>query len=180
MRKLANIGMLALLALWLLSGCYHVERQPTDEEMLQAQVRVYQAKTPEQIQAATKRLFQLADKDDVHFAPTPRGVKVRRLTMGGTEAWEIETTPEHTGTKVYVSMEFRAEGVSLLARDAGPYALFFHRLDYLLGLSNTWMTCHDYEVQISENPTWGNDGYLCFLADDNLPEALRPTNTAEM
>lgn len=166
-----------------MGGCALPDKKPTHEEMEQAQLRYYPGRTPGQIYDATKKVFELADGDDVAFSKNPQSLKAKRtsfmLFSVIIEDWEIQAIEENGGTKVHTTAQLNVDGFTMYPRDTGGYALFYRRLDYLLGLSDQWMTCEEYELQIEKNPTWGRDGWWCTNADDNLPVTLRPVQASE-
>jgi hypothetical protein len=51
------------------------------------------------------------------------------------------------------------------------YDLFWNRVEYLLGLNNTWMDCKSADQRVRRNEAWGDISALCssFNGDDDTP-----------
>lgn len=174
-----------LICLILLAGCGFPKPLATLEEFEQAQTKTYEGISKKEVLHATEKLFMLADPDDVFLSYEDQKLVARRrailLISVYQENWIIDVQEKAGDSAVTVSVTPTIDGVNFPPRGVGQYALFFSRLDYLLGKSEDWMTCHQYEVRARDEPTWtSSEGILCHIADDNLPEELRPTNTAEM
>ena len=58
-----------------------------------------------------------------------------------------------------------------LQKDEGTYQLFWARMDYLLGLSQDWITCDEYHDLVELNKMARVGIGLCFggIMDDNSP-----------
>ena len=184
MSKIATYGMLSIWCL-LGAGCGFPQPVATLQEFTQAQSKSYDGLNKKQIYQAIEEMFTLADPHDVRFTFEDNKLVVRRLAFlllsVYEETWIIQAEESNQAIEVTVSVDPKYNGTSLPPTGVGPYKLFFARLDYLLHQSDEWMTCYDYETAARAHPTWGRgEEILCYLADDNLPEALRPTNTAEM
>ncbi len=130
--------------------------------------------TPEQVYAASRQIFELADKDDVELAMWPNGLKAQRqarvVVTNYREHWEITAIPHETGTRISLVAETEANGFRQFARNPAPYEVFFARLDFLLGKTHRWMSCEEYHEEIQHHPTWGrNEHWWCLFADDKAP-----------
>lgn len=183
--RIAPTCILCVLLL-LLGGCGLPKPVATLDQFHQAQTRTYPGVAKTQVHTATEQLFTLADADDVRLTYEDQKLVARRLSLilftVYEETWIINTQETPGSTTVTVSLDPTIDGTTLPPTGVGGYELFFARLDYLLGQSETWMTCYDYELARRENPTWGSMGeeYLCLNADDNLPAELRPTQPADL
>ena len=83
----------------------------------------------------------------------------------------METREVEGSTFVTVSAVFDKEGSKIYPRGVGAYHLFFARLDYMLGASNNWMTCNQYQAKLRRDVSWGHENrFLCKHAKDNVPE----------
>ena len=173
--------------LWLLIvGCALPDPVATRQEFIEAQRKVYTEVTKGQIIDAAKQVFLLADPDDIQFVYASdrliayrRGITYFIVFSTHDERWTIETMNVDKGVFVTALVEPKTDGGSYSPEGIGPYMLFYNRLDYLLGQSETWMTCEDYTKIAETHSTWGEDQFLCYHADDTLPEALRPVETGE-
>ena len=172
--RVSTSGIIPVLCFYILAGCYHVERQPTVQDMLAATTREYPDVPPEQVYAASRTIFELADKDDVTLEMWPNGLVAQRQARVALtkyrEIWEISALPHENGTRVSLVAETEANGVRQFARTPAPYEVFFARLDFLLGKTHRWMSCTEYHEEIQHHPTWGrNESWWCLLADDEAP-----------
>lgn len=166
------------LCLFVVAGCYHVEKKPKPKGLVRAQSKVYAAVTPEEVFQASEQIFILADESDMEIVKETRRLKASRpvtdsVSVPYWEGWEIQAIPVDGSTQVTVSVALtRGRDRKIYPRDPGVYHLFFTRLEYLLGKSETWMTCDDYEAQTHRKPFWEEDTFLCLNADDVPPSEL--------
>ena len=175
-REMKIAAFMLFLTITCLNGCLQNERKVTTQELLQAQTRDYPGFTAEQVLEGSEKIFKLADKGDFTFKRDSSVLQAKRslgsLVFSSTwESWKIEAKEEHGSTLVNVSVEFEREGTKKYPQDFGAYHLFYSRLDYQLGVVDEWITCGQYKEQTKAEPTWGNEGYLCFHADDAAPQA---------
>ena len=84
-----------------------------------------------------------------------------------TQMQSIASAPTSTGDINPVNMPIGGSPVM----GTSIYDLFWSRLDYLLGLNPTWMTCAEASEKRKMKQTWGNDEALCnaFNVADNHP-----------
>ena len=170
------ITLILANVLTFISGCTPLEFQPSQPYRVKAQTRDYPGITPEQVLAASEKIFQLADGGDVTIQRDPTVLVVNRpissLVFSSLhERWKVEAKDEEGSTYVTVSAAFDKEGSKQYPMGPGTYHLFFARLDYLLGASKNWMTCRQFEARLSKEPTWGSDEkFLCTHAKDKVPE----------
>ena len=118
----------------------------------------------------------------------------------GVDQWTLRITPEDTGglkatltentiSTMHNQQSIYVHGVGVMnvgtptttqihrynASNA-LYALFWRRMDYVLGQTKTWTTCENFKKEMETNPALeGNIRPLCgTLAKDQMPEELRP------
>jgi hypothetical protein len=159
-------GAIVVLFAFAFAGCVSLPPQPTREQWMEIKTRAYTGVTQGQVLAAAERLFTLADGSDFRFSYAPTGDRLTAIRQffilfaPGTDTWTVTATREGTAVRATVET-LRYETPEL-------YALFWSRMDYLLGLSPTWVTCDE---------AWagkGNRGYvavqlLCELVNDDIP-----------
>ena len=170
------ITFLMFFGMTVLGGCVPNERPITPQGLLQAQKRDYPGYTTEQVLEASQKVFQYSDKGDFTFERDSSVLKAKRplgsLVFSSTwEHWKIETKEEYGATLVNVSVEFERENSKKSPQGFGAYHLFYTRLDYVLGVVDQWITCEQYKEQAQDDPTWGDEGFLCFHADDATPQS---------
>lgn len=159
-----------------LTSCFP-NQGPTPQEPLsvRADTRDYPGITAQQVLKASEKIFQLADGSDMKITRGSSVLEVKRshdslVYKSSWERWRVETQEEDGATYVTVSAEFDKEGSKIYPRGVGTYRLFFARLDYMLGASKNWMTCHQYQAILLRDPTWGHeDRFLCKHANDKVP-----------
>ena len=127
-----------------------------------ATTRSYAA-APAQVLAAARTVVQLSGVPrDVQIADTAGGIDAHRYVEGflgmapitDDYGFRVTATPDGKGTAVGLSISARRTdiagnediGVSPLltgedVQVAGPYTLFFARMDYLLGKRADWVSC---------------------------------------
>ena len=158
-----------------LSGCA-APKQYTQEEWEKYSTRFYKDKTPDQIIKAATRLFLLSDPDDYGFNRFENSLEAVRkqfnLLRVSYDKWTLKTYPKEGGTKAMLGFIWMAGTYPSGTQDEGTYELFWARLDYLLGLSENWITCDEY-YDLAEKNKMGKLGMgLCWgeLIDDNSPK----------
>lgn len=183
----------------LLAGCAMQQPKMTRDQYLQTTQRTYQGKSPDDIFRAAEKLFTLADGDDftLHYtddsmtATRPWAIFLVISAAMGTDTWHIKTKEEAGTTKVsaLVSTNFGTitpvptsggdwsasglpSGGNLIAGTA-IYDIFWARMDYLLGVSDRWMSCEEANTRKSAGVTWGPNDPLCnsFNLKDATPES---------
>lgn len=177
MSKRGTIGTLSILCLLILGGCALPEPVATRQEFMEAQRKMYTGVTQVQITNAAKQIFLLADPDELRFVHTsdriiahPRSITYFIVFSTHDEKWTIETLNVDNGVFVTTEVEPKTNGSNYSPQGIGPYMLFYNRLDYLLGQTDTWMTCEDYKRIAEAHPAWGEDQILCYHAEDHIPE----------
>jgi hypothetical protein len=167
--------ILAILVVATLSGCA-APKQYTQEEWGKYSTRFYKDKTPDQIIDAATKLFTLSDPDDYGFNRFENSLEATRkqynLLSVSHDKWTLKTYPKDNGTKAIIGFIWMAGTYPSGTQDEGTYQLFWARMDYLLGLSQDWITCDEY-YELSDKNLMGKAGIgLCFgkLMDDNSPE----------
>ncbi|WP_146218714.1 hypothetical protein [Halomonas sp. LBP4] len=172
------------------------------DEFINTTQRSYEGVTEREFYQAAERLFTLSDGDDTTFAyPGEHSMVAQRNWMiylvlsftQGTHTWQIATEPTDTGldATVYASIQSGAVhgmiggrgGASTstiptmqnIVNTPAVYELFWSRMDYLLGKSESWPTCDDWKAKLRQGETYGLIEPLCLAAntDDLLPEELR-------
>lgn len=199
-------GLVVAGVLLALTGCAANQKTMTRDEFIGATQRHYDGVTEKQFYEAAEQLFMLSDGDDTAFAyPGEHAMIAQRdwsiymvlAYAQGVHAWQISTTPTESGVEgnVYVSMQGSAVngmptfngGVSThtsptmqdVVNAPAVYELFWSRMDYLLGKSDTWFTCEAWDAKLDTGETYGTMEPLCLAlnTDDLLPEKLRPAET---
>ena len=178
---------IAAVLLFILGGCSTQPQQLTREEFLKVARRDYPGITPEQLYAAAEKLFRLSDGDDYSFTYTQATMTAQRrwsfyfvLAAGfGTDLWKLSATDKEGGAEASVDVSSTASqalGVTTVGGYGGTalYDLFWSRMDYLLGVSNHWMTCDESAQRIKTGAVWGSNAPLCdsLTVADNPPEEL--------
>lgn len=156
----------------LLAGCVSLPPQPTRGEWLALKTRTYAGVTPGQALDAAERLFTLADGSDSSFVYAPTGDRltaVRRwmivgiIPVWGRDTWMVTATPQDGQVRATVEA-LRNEG----ATTPQVYRLFWTRMDYLLGRSQTWITC-DEAWEGKGNREYAALQMLCEFVADVVP-----------
>lgn len=169
------ILLCALACVIAASGCAGYKSY-TREQWLEGTTRVYDNVTTDQVLLATEKIFVLADESDVTFAHRQNGIKISRFTAPFPAVvyfhWDIQCEPVDNGVKVTV-IDLSASGQALLSYiEPNPLSglsvidLYFKRLEYLLGKSQQWYSCKDYEQAFPDHTSLEA---LCILADDERP-----------
>jgi len=189
---------LLCIAALVVAGCA-TNAPLTRQEALQATTRTYAGVTQEQVIGAAERVLRLADGDDFAFAHRPDGFLASRgwsvyLVLGasvGADTWVLSTSTRPDGA-VFASVEVGTSAAAVtpmatttpgtwtaaaLPAGATPvqgravYDLFWSRVDYLLGLRETWPTCKESDAAVSSGKTRGFNDALCnsFNVKDETP-----------
>jgi len=194
--------LLVLTLLLLTASCATTRNMPR-EEYLRTTTRTYDGLSKDEILNKIEKIFLLSDKDDYSFAHTPNGMQANRRWLvylilaasSGTDSWAINIEEKDGKSLVSVNVSTSSGTVaaspnggsgantlttpsnSYILQGNSIYYLFYSRLDYLLGKSDKWLTCSEFEKFISEeNKTsevyWGLTDPLCnsFNIDDLKPE----------
>jgi len=125
----------------------------TREEYLAMSTRIYEHSEDEVLSAAQK-VFEIPNRGRGYkFVHQPHGLKAVRYSyqflVNVWYHWNISCTPEKNGTKVHVYIESSSGGYTDVSGDLPHQSpsvldLFFKRLDYVLGKSDKWISCHEY------------------------------------
>jgi len=190
---------LALLAT--LSGCAAKRPQQTREEWINTTTRTYQGVTKDQALAAAEKLFRLADGDDFVITYTDDGIQATRpwsmymviSAMSGTDYWTVRATQAGNAVRVAAQVNMQHQAITpmpttssgtwtaaVIPMSGSPvigtaiYDVFWARMDYLLGKTDTWMTCEVADKRKSEGLTWGYNEPLCnsFNMADSPPDGV--------
>ena len=162
-------------------------RTMSPEEALKETTRFYRGIDTQKVLDASQRILNLFDGKSFELSRSGSEVfGVRRfpnlpLTSDRrryTDTWKIVAEEKNDGTSVTVSVERKSPrilGDRYERRPLGPapYFIFWKRMDYLLGQSKQWFTCHDAHLAIDKGDTWGSTVWLCEFTRDELPPELR-------
>lgn len=203
MRSLVAI----LLISFVLTGCATRQTMGRDE-FINTTTRSYSNVSEREFYNAAERLFRLSDEDDYEFAyPGEHAMVAQRDWLiyvvlafaQGTHTWQIETEPTENGVNATAYVSLRSSTVTGTPTGGGGatthtsptmqnivntpavYELFWTRMDYLLGKSESWPTCSDWQSRIDSGDTYGLIEPLCLAAntDDLLPKELRKPEEKE-
>ncbi len=191
MKRLFVAAILIVLA-----GCA-TQRQMTRDEYLQTTQRIYQGASPEEVFSAAEKLFVLADGDDFRFFHDDNSITASRTWLVylvlaaavGTDTWHVRAMPIDGGVKVSAALTTTSGSVLPMPTTGGDmtaggmpsmggnvsgtaiYDVFWARMDYLMGKSDTWMTCDDANERMRSGATWGTNEALCngFNVKDETP-----------
>lgn len=194
MRKL----LLMLFCIVFASACANNTNVLTREEALRATnekiaatTRIYENVKAEDVLIAVDKIFHLCDGSDFNLSHTKSAVTGSRQWMiylvlnlvMGVDNWIV--TADQIGDNVKVKVLVNSSATSMLVPlmgDAMPdinstipgnalYAVFFNRLDYLLGKSTEWWDCETAEKKIKELGLNGEIDPLCSITvKDDKPE----------
>lgn len=188
MRRSSLICVVAGLAL---AGCGSLPERPESRADWEAlHTRTYEGVTPGQVLEASEEILALVD-DDFTFDYPPDRLDARRpwyvymvlAAANGQDHWRIETEETEAGTKVMVRIHRQTSvttpsptatvdgtmgagvNTSSMPGDAvwwaGPYRLFWSRLDYKLGVSDEWLTCAQAQERFAGEFNGQDTGVLC-------------------
>lgn len=192
-KTLASFALAAAL-----TGC---ATQPpmTRDQTVAATTRVYAGLTPRQVLDAAERVLRLADESDFTFAYGDNSLTAMRkwmlyLVLGasiGSDHWQItaeqigpdtrlraivattqqDIMPLSITPAVWVPMTMPAD--SRLVQGTAIYDAFFARVDYMVGLRPTWMSCKEADARVSAGQVHGTNEALCnsFNMADATPSA---------
>lgn len=188
---------LSLCTCLMLVGCV---TQPTmsREEWLQTTTREYRGVTVDQVAQAAEQIFRLADGNDFTIVHSADGLYASRswlvyLVLAasmGTDHWKITVVPTEGGVTASAYVSTQIGSVAPMATAGGDisvgstptigqpvngtaiYDVLWARMDYMLGLSPSWMTCQEANLRIDQKLTWGSNEALCnsFNIKDDKPQ----------
>lgn len=170
----------------LVSGCaaQKMTRQETLEmrnTQIAATTRIYENVTKEDVLVAADTIFRLADDSDFEIAHGENEVTGTHrwlvyFVIGlayGVENWVVNAEQINGSVKVSVRVSTLAHDVETPVQGAAIYAIFFNRMDYLLGKSGAWWDCDTAKQKIEQLNLTGSIRALCSpFIDDDAPESL--------
>ncbi|SCZ49047.1 hypothetical protein [Thiohalomonas denitrificans] len=165
------------------SGCAVQQERVTRDEFLKFSTKEYFGFNQQQIISASEELFNLSDGNDYEFSYTKNGITAGRFynvymvlaVDQGNIIWNIETFPTDDGVIVEVIVEnhkggFLSPTTTFAYNDPANYELYFKRLDYMLGISDTWLTCELAKSVFEEREdVWGVLDPWCYVTNDAVP-----------
>jgi hypothetical protein len=178
----------AVLLLALAAGCAAPPRMTRDEAIAATSRTYAKGIAPEDVLRAAEEVFRLADGDDFTFHHTQDSLSATRnwllyLIIGattGTDHWAVKAQPGPDGTTRAtvqlgtVSQDILPMAVSpalwipgVMPASANPplgravYDLFWDRVDYQLGLRETWVDCKQADARLAANRALGDNSSLC-------------------
>ena len=162
----------------LLGGCA-VHKPMTRQQALNATQKTYTDISKDKFFQAAEKLFRLNDGPDFNFSYTENQLIAKNnfavfLGLGfsiGTDTWEINVQEKEKHLKAKLNITHKARPlicfiIPFPASSHSPdgplvYKLFWKRMDYLLGKSDTWPTCADAKKWTKHDDVWGNINILC-------------------
>lgn len=189
MKKIAGAAVAVLIA-----GCATQPTPPTRGQYLDQTTRTYAA-PKETVIAAAEQVLRLADGDDFKIAHQADGFTAQRpwliyivlAAARGTDYWSVKATESDGLTRVEVNVGTVAQTIAPMGTSSPNvwtattlpanatqvleprlYALFYSRLDYMLGYAPAWTPCGALDKTVP-----GNDEALCnsFNVTDATPVA---------
>lgn len=184
-----------------ISGCATVRPEMSREEFLNATTRYYEKVTKEQVLSASEKLFRLSDGDDYSFSHTENSINASRKWMAyfiigaasGVDYWTVTVEPNDGKIKTTVLVTTKSETVAATGTTDGGYAattlpssggqqfqgnaiydVFWSRMDFLLGKTDTWMTCQASNQRVKQKIVWGSNEALCNsfnISKDETPKS---------
>lgn len=156
-------------------SCGAPQKKLSRDQWLELSIRHYDSSDVNQVIAAVETLFNLADDSDVTFSHAPDSITAVRhsapIPFHFWYHWNINILKAGSGVNVTVSISMTTHALAvpsgMMAHQSSDVLnLFFSRLDYLLGISNTWISCQTYK---NTHPDYTTLEALCLLADDKVP-----------
>jgi hypothetical protein len=173
-----NRLLFAILPIFLITSCALPPKQSSEEqanrfkENKQASTRLYPQKSPEQVTKAVQETLVLLDPDDMKVVLTEGGVLANRFStfyavywVGyGRDYYSVKLNQTPTGTEAKLTYEgvmnsglfitappdtFKADIPITSDQNPSDSKLFHDRVEYMLGLRQSWVSCADFE-NISE------------------------------
>ena len=161
------------------------------DEKIAATTRIYENVKAEDVLIAADKIFRLCDGSDFQISHTENAVTGSRQwsiylvlnAVFGVDNWIV--TADQIDDNVKVTLFVCTAGAPMLVPLMGAttpdinstipgnalYAVFFNRLDYLLGRSTEWWDCETAEKKIKELGLHGVIDPLCSITtNDDKPE----------
>lgn len=169
--KMRNSIIFATVLLFL-AGCAGQPMDAMSRDVWNKETkRVYRDLSEEKILSAAERLFVLWDGEDFTFSYGDSELTASRTWsffavvsyVDGTDYWKLKTKKiSDNEVEVQVSLAVANSQSSMVIGGASPfmgpamsggsqvntpyiYRLFWSRMDYLLGLSDSWYSCDDWK-----------------------------------
>jgi len=161
------------------------------DEKIAATTRIFENVKAEDVLIAVDKIFRLCDGSDFKLNHTESAVTGSRRwsiylvlnAVFGVDNWIVTADQIDDNVKVTVLVNSSATTIAVpLVGDAVPdinstipgnalYAVFFNRLDYLLGKSTEWWDCETAKKKIKELGLNGEIDSLChFTVKDDKPK----------
>lgn len=172
-------------------------------EQIAATTKIYQNTQKEDVLVAVDKLFRLADGSDFQITHSENSIAGSRrwlvymvlAAVFGVDNWYVAADQIGNDVKVVVRVNtsnapiapmpvagnvdtsysmMTLPPVESTIQGNALYAIFFNRLDYLLGKSTEWWDCTTAEEKTRELNLVGDTGPLCMMINmkDNLPEGV--------
>lgn len=172
-------------------------------EQIAATTRIYQDVTHEDVLIAVDKLWRLADGSDFQITHTENAIMATRhwlfyFVIGavfGVDNWYVLAEQNESDVKVSVRVNTSAAPLAPVpvagttntafsvttlppiestVQGGALYAIFYARLDYLLGKSTEWWDCSTAAKKIAALNLAGNTDPLCFAPNmkDRRPEGV--------
>lgn len=141
-----------------------------------------------EVKRAARRVLTLAD-DRFKINTSDKRINAERWlkqmapseAVYRTDQWYLRFHSENGGTQVYLKVNtlfYSTGGLGFVSPETktespwGPavYELFWNRIDYFLGKTDSWTSCSDMKQKIDVSATFGDLNSLCGQgADDHRP-----------
>lgn len=188
----------AVLVLSLAACALPPKPQLTRAQWLEITTRYYDDVSVDDVLNAAEKLFRLADEKDFQFSHSDNELYAFRSWSAymviaasmGTDQWQVTAVP--TGGRVRVSLRSTSSSSVITAmptvqgdlfaatmpgmtgmptQGTALYALFWSRMDFLLGKSTDWIDCDDVKQWYKQQLVWGDKRALCdgFNITDSSP-----------
>lgn len=160
----------------MLGGCFSGPMLDREAQITET-TRTYPDKAKADVLAAAEELLRSVDGKKTTVTYTESGLKATRnyfsMSTGdsGVATWTVSADAAGKGTTVTIAAsQTRSRGYDLPVTGNASYRLFFSRLDYLLGLSTTWVDCYQ-AASLEASGSFGKPHALCLGAPQVTPIA---------
>ncbi len=183
---ISSAGARLAVAVALASAGCAAPRTMTQAEWESSLVRDFSGVSRDQVLAAARRVFELADPADFRIVPTEDGILATRkwswflliAATQGTDTWNL-TAKDIGGVvraRVHVSVLTSDTNAAVIGAAAIPvtsttqtptvdgtaiYDVFWARVEYLLGQRDDWMSCVESNARQKSRLVWGFNEPLC-------------------
>lgn len=192
--SLISRGYFSAASVLVLSACAATQPQMTRGQWLEATTRYYPDKTVDDVLVNAEKVLKLADNDfqfqhssNEMNAMRPWSVYMVIAGARGVDYWRIQAVPQDSGVTMTAYVTQQLGGMMTPVPTAGgdisigttpgtgspvngtiTYAMFWDRLDYMLGQTDQWITCEDsHKAYIEAGRAWGVSAPLCDLVTMN-------------